>query len=135
LALEEATSSLSDEVPAGAEMEEDISSITEQAQTDAINKDDEQIKQARKENEARGKEQPEKEPVRKEMKEAKKREKERKNQEIKDEQLKCANECLCVTPQSNTILMRAFHCFLAAHSCKSKCQGMQSQRVLPHGSF
>jgi hypothetical protein len=41
LALEEAASSLSDEVPASAEMEEDITSITEQAQTDAINKDDE----------------------------------------------------------------------------------------------
>ncbi len=76
---------MSDEVPAGAETEEDISSITEQAQTDAINKDNEQIKQARKENKAREKEQWEKEQVQKEMKEAKKREKERKNQEIKGE--------------------------------------------------
>jgi hypothetical protein len=57
LALEEAAFSLLDEVPASAEMEEDISSITEQAQTDAINKDDEQIKQARKENEVKEKEQ------------------------------------------------------------------------------
>jgi biopolymer transport protein ExbB/TolQ len=70
-ALEEAASSLSDEVWASAETEEDISSITEQAQIDAINKDDEQIEQASKENEAREKEQPEKEQVQKEMKEAK----------------------------------------------------------------